>query len=104
MCKIYFFLQTPGPGREFKPSATLAKATEMCTSQAGDILWTSTSVLDTPMTTSAPYVPAELTDIVVDLLHDDEESLATCALVCKGWLPAARYHLFRELLLHPWNF
>jgi hypothetical protein len=54
-------------------------------------------------TASAPRLPTELTDIIVDFLHDDEESLANCSLVCKAWLPAARYHIFKELLLHPWN-
>jgi hypothetical protein len=62
---------------------------------------------DDPMTwsISAPRLPAELTDIrvIVDFLHDDEESLANCSFVCKDWLAAARYHIFRKLLLHPWN-
>jgi hypothetical protein len=60
---------------------------------------------DTPITriTSTPRLPAELTDIIVDFLHNDDESLANCSLVCKAWLAAARYHVFGELLLHPWN-
>jgi hypothetical protein len=38
--------------------------------------------------------PSELTDIVIDYLHSDREALTACALVCKVWLPASRYHLF----------
>jgi hypothetical protein len=53
--------------------------------------------------TTARRLPAELTDIIVDFLHDDEEALASCSLVCRDWLAAARYHVFKELLLHPWN-
>ncbi len=29
----------------------------------------------------------------------DTETLLSCALVCSGWLPAARYHLFRDVHL-----
>jgi hypothetical protein len=50
-----------------------------------------------------PHLPAELIDTVVDFLHDDEESLANCSLVCKEWVPATRYHIFNNLLLDRWN-
>ena len=41
--------------------------------------------------------------MIIHFLHNDEENLANCSLVCKYWLPAARCHLFKELLPHPWN-
>ena len=41
-----------------------------------------------------PRLPAELTDRVIDHLHADHLTLATCSLVCKTWLPASRHHLF----------
>ena len=50
-----------------------------------------------------PRLPAELTDTIIDLLHDEEDALANCSLVCKAWLPATRYHIFENLLLDPWN-
>jgi hypothetical protein len=50
-----------------------------------------------------PRLPAELTDVIVDFLYGDEESLANCSLVCKEWLPTARYHIIKKLLLYPWN-
>lgn len=40
-----------------------------------------------------PRLPQELTDIVIDHLHCDKESLRACALVSHGWLWSARYHL-----------
>ena len=41
-----------------------------------------------------PTVPPELVDRVIDHLHDDKPSLGRCALVCHGWLPSSRLHLF----------
>jgi hypothetical protein len=37
---------------------------------------------------------SELADQVIDHLHADAESLRTCALVSRSWVPAARYHIF----------
>ena len=42
-------------------------------------------------------LPQELTDAIVDHLHDDRPSLQACALVCSAWLDPSRYHLFRSL-------
>jgi len=36
----------------------------------------------------------ELIEIIIDHLHDDNPSLAACALVCRAFVPASRYHLF----------
>jgi hypothetical protein len=33
---------------------------------------------------------------VIDHLHNDNDTLKTCSLVCKAWLPPSRYHLFGE--------
>ena len=45
-------------------------------------------------------LPPELSDIVLDHLHDDPVTLSRCALVQKSWLPAARYHLWSHLRLN----
>ncbi|KAI1787328.1 hypothetical protein LXA43DRAFT_714256 [Ganoderma leucocontextum] len=42
-------------------------------------------------------LPPELTDRIIDHLYDDLDSLSACALVCSGWLPSARFHLFRHV-------
>jgi ankyrin repeat protein len=38
----------------------------------------------------------ELQDMIIDFLYDDQDTLRTCSLVCKSWLPSARFHRFRE--------
>ncbi|OCH94905.1 hypothetical protein OBBRIDRAFT_704440, partial [Obba rivulosa] len=43
--------------------------------------------------------PPELTDRIVDFLHDDTESLKNCSLTCRSWTPASRYHIFRSVSL-----
>ncbi|KZT71049.1 hypothetical protein DAEQUDRAFT_764274 [Daedalea quercina L-15889] len=48
-----------------------------------------------------PYLPAELIDHIIDYLHDDFRSLATCALTCRQWLPAAHFHTFGSVVLWP---
>ncbi|KAH9915123.1 uncharacterized protein B0H18DRAFT_915170, partial [Fomitopsis serialis] len=42
-------------------------------------------------------LPPELTDRIIDYLHTDVHSLCACALTCRTWLPAARYHRFRSV-------
>ncbi|KAH9924700.1 uncharacterized protein B0H18DRAFT_399484 [Fomitopsis serialis] len=42
-------------------------------------------------------VPSEICDMIIDYLHGSTETLSTCALVCKAWLPAARMHRFETL-------
>lgn len=51
---------------------------------------------DDPVTAQPP-MPPELTDLVIDFLHNDRASLKNCSLVSHQWLPAARYHLFHTL-------
>ncbi|EMD30984.1 hypothetical protein CERSUDRAFT_60622, partial [Gelatoporia subvermispora B] len=46
-----------------------------------------------------PTFPPELTDRVIDYLHDDNTALGNCGLVCRAWLPSSRMHLFRHTKL-----
>jgi hypothetical protein len=39
-------------------------------------------------------IPQEIIDQVIDHLYNDRETLRTCALVCRSWVPSSRYHLF----------
>jgi hypothetical protein len=48
-------------------------------------------------------LPVELTDRIIDFLHSQRRTLAICSLVCKGWVPASRYHFFQELRLNPFQ-
>ena len=43
---------------------------------------------------SDPYLPPEILDSIIDLLHDEPETLRQCCLVSKSWVPRARRHLF----------
>ncbi|KAJ7505767.1 hypothetical protein B0H11DRAFT_1976104 [Mycena galericulata] len=50
------------------------------------------------------HFPQELTDQILDHLHDDRFSLFECSLVCWAWIPATRFHLFANLTLRRrWN-
>ncbi|EJD35584.1 hypothetical protein AURDEDRAFT_175313 [Auricularia subglabra TFB-10046 SS5] len=42
-------------------------------------------------------LPAELVDMVIDVLYDDRRALRTCALVAKSWTPRTRVWLFRAI-------
>ena len=46
---------------------------------------------------SDPRLPPEISDYIVDLLHDKPETLKQCSLVSKSWVPRARRHLFGEV-------
>ncbi|KAF8513553.1 hypothetical protein BU17DRAFT_95237 [Hysterangium stoloniferum] len=48
-------------------------------------------------------MPHELYDMIIDFLHDDTPALCIAGLVCKQWLPAARFHLFSNTRLAPFN-
>jgi hypothetical protein len=43
---------------------------------------------------SVPALAAELTDHIIDFLHDDRRALNACALTHPTWLAASRFHLF----------
>lgn len=51
-----------------------------------------------------PRVPYELSDYIIDFLHADPSALSACALTCRSWAPAARFHLFRSVTLPNRNF
>jgi hypothetical protein len=46
---------------------------------------------------SDPHLPPELSDYIVDLLHDQPETLKWCCLVSKSWVPRTRRHLFGDI-------
>jgi hypothetical protein len=46
-----------------------------------------------------PGIPPELSDRVIDFLHDDWSALKACSLACKAWLPASRFHLWNRVVL-----
>jgi hypothetical protein len=56
------------------------------------------SNITAPSTFTVQYV-GELVDWILDFLHDDISTLQVCSLVCKAWLPTARFHLFRKFVL-----
>jgi len=47
------------------------------------------------------YLPPELPDRIIDLLHDNPKALKACCLVSKSWIPCARKHLFACIMFHP---
>jgi hypothetical protein len=47
--------------------------------------------------TSLHQLPPELTDVVIDHLHDDRNTLLRCSVVCSTWLQPSRYHLFYDI-------
>ena len=44
-----------------------------------------------------PHLPPETLDYIVDLLHDEPETLERCCLVSKSWMPRTRKHLFADV-------
>ncbi|KAI0721230.1 hypothetical protein C8T65DRAFT_227973 [Cerioporus squamosus] len=44
-------------------------------------------------------VPFELSDYIIDFLHADPKALGACALTCRAWAPAARFHQFYSVVL-----
>ncbi|TBU48207.1 hypothetical protein BD309DRAFT_349032 [Dichomitus squalens] len=48
-------------------------------------------------------LPFELSDYIIDFLHNDAKALKACALTCQAWVPAARFHLFRTIVLKTAN-
>ncbi|KAJ7105398.1 hypothetical protein C8R43DRAFT_1046736 [Mycena crocata] len=48
---------------------------------------------------SRAVLPRELCDLVVDYLHAERATLSACALVCRAWVPASRFHLFAHIVL-----
>ena len=44
-----------------------------------------------------PVLAVELTDHIIDFLHDDKPALCVCALTHPTWLAASRFHLFNTI-------
>ena len=45
--------------------------------------------------------PAEIYNMIIDYLHEDKESLISCAIVCKAWVNTSRSHLFATFKSSP---
>jgi hypothetical protein len=45
--------------------------------------------------------PQEVYEIIIGHLHSCRRALAKCALVCRVWVPASRYHLFYHIDIYP---
>jgi hypothetical protein len=52
----------------------------------------------TAMSIPEPYLPPEILDSIVDLLHDDPKTLKNCCLASKSWVPRTRMHLFARIV------
>ena len=48
---------------------------------------------------SLTHLAPELTDSIIDFLHNDPASLKALSTACRNFLPACRFHLFSELAL-----
>ena len=46
---------------------------------------------------SNPDLPPEILDDIIDLLHDQPETLKRCCLVSKSWVPRTRKHIFAHI-------
>jgi len=57
---------------------------------------TSPQVLPSPVHSG---IPPELSDRVIDFLHDERDALKACSLTCKAWLPASRFQLWNRVVL-----
>ncbi|OCH85884.1 hypothetical protein OBBRIDRAFT_697877, partial [Obba rivulosa] len=44
-----------------------------------------------------PKLPPELTDRIIDFLHDDPHSLTKCSLTCRSWMSVSRYQVYHSL-------
>ena len=53
---------------------------------------------------SNPYLPPEILDHIIDLLHDERETLKRCCLVCQSWVPRTRRILFAEIEIRSVNY
>lgn len=47
----------------------------------------------------ASNLSGELSDRIIDYLHDDRTALCICGLVCKQWYQSSRYHLFVNVVI-----
>lgn len=49
-------------------------------------------------------LPQEIWDHIIDLSHDDTETLKQCCLTSKSWVPRTRKHHFSHIALNPGNY
>jgi len=57
------------------------------------VIWAEATMLN-------PYLPPEILDYIVDLLHDNPNALKECCLVSKSWTPRTRKHIFANVELY----
>lgn len=60
-------------------------------------------ILSTQTTILNPCFPHEILDYIIDILHDEPETLKQCCLVSRSWVPRTRKHLFADIKLHSPN-
>ena len=54
-----------------------------------------------PETNMSCSFPSEILDLIVDHLHNKPNTLKTCCLVSKLWVPRTRKHLFADMEFNP---
>lgn len=47
-----------------------------------------------------PTLPGEITDMIIDFLHNDKQALMACSLASRGFLSACRFHLLARIHLN----
>jgi len=55
--------------------------------------------MDGSSTSPSLVVPYEIFDHIIDFLRPDHQSLASCALVCRSWLPRSRHLRFSDTVV-----
>jgi hypothetical protein len=55
-------------------------------------------------TSAINKLPAEITNAIIDFLHDSPGSLKCCSLVGRSCVSRSRYHLFYEICLRGEGF
>ena len=51
--------------------------------------------------TPKSVVPPEISDYIIEFLHDNNDALRQCSLVCRDWVPSSSLHLFERLWWPP---
>lgn len=46
---------------------------------------------------SDPHLPQETIDHIIDILHNEPETLKACCLASKFWIPRTRKYLFADI-------
>lgn len=85
------FLLRPKTRLPAPPDSSRDRDLNSKTSHADPVLTTSSDAI--------PYLPPELSDRIIDQLHDNLHALKSCSRVCRNWLPRSRFHYFRAVEL-----